>query len=186
VSPKRAVACVAVLIALTPACSRAGSGAASTEDDATVLDAEPQPNCASDAREYDGLRHYLADVAADEVWINRVRVCAGGTVQVDQTGEPEGEAGREAIAVCSVVAGYLITKPPPAERAGAPNAKEVGLTVTNQDGEPIAVGSGNELASSGGEAEREREGTTRQDGEAVGGDAVAREPEPFVCFDPFA
>lgn len=184
-SPKRAISCVAVLIALSPACSGVGSGSGSTED-AAVLDAEPQPNCASDARAYDGLRHYLADVAADEAWINRVRVCAGGTVQVDQTGEPEGEAGREAIAVCSVAAGYLITKPPPAERAGAPNAQEVGLIVTNQDGEPIALGSGNELAPSGGDAEREREHATSHDGEATGGDAVAREPEPFVCFDPFA
>ena len=184
-SPKRAISCVAVLIALSSACSGVGSESGSTED-AAVLDAEPQPNCASDARAYDGLRHYLADVAVDEAWINRVRVCAGGTVQVDQTGEPEGEAGREAIAVCSVVAGYLITKPPPAERAGAPNAQEVGLIVTNQDGEPIAVGSGNELAPRGGDAEREREHATSHDGEAVGGDAVAREPEPFVCFDPFA
>lgn len=175
-----------VLAAVVAGCSGSGPGPASG-DGAPGLVAAPSPHCAPDHGAYDGLRSYLAEEAAGEPWIERVAVCAGGTIEVDLREGAGAAASLEAIEVCEVAAGYLITNPPPPERAGAPNPREVGIIVTDTEGEPVALGAEDELSAvQGGDVEREREQAAEGSEDEAAGESVAREPEPFRCFDPFA
>ena len=145
--------------------------------------APANPHCAPDAGAYDGLRRHLAEAGDGEAWADRVAVCAGGTVLVDQAGLDAGAADREALAVCDAAAGYLITRPPPPERSGAPNAREVGVIVIDQNGHPVALGAEDEIAAAtGAGSEAEREAEARSSDPAEGS---RREAEPHRCFDPF-
>ncbi len=195
----RTVGLLAV-VALVAGCSGSGPGP-DPADGGAGLTATPSAHCASDHGQYDGLRAYLAEEAASEPWVGRVAVCAGGTIEVDVAAGDGADASREAIEVCEVAAGYLITNPPPPERAGAPNPREVGIIVTDTDGSPVALGAEDELSAVRGgdeeaereererEREREREGeqeAAAERGDGSGAEAAAREPEPFRCFDPFA
>ena len=173
------------------------TGCSSTGEDAAppALRAAPSPHCASDAGVYDGLRAYLAEHASQEPWIDRVSVCAGGLLEVDQHGMSREAARTEALAVCEAAAGYLITDPPPPERAEAPNPKEIGVIVADAEGAPVVLGAEDEVGVAGEpeaarerEAEREREAAREgEDGdEGAEGEGTAREPEPFRCFAPFA
>lgn len=174
------VVAVAWLVAAT-ACS---SSAPTTSERA--LTAAPSDHCATDHGAYDGLRSYLADQAAAAPWIDRVSVCAGGLIEVDQAGMGEGPASAEAIDVCEVAAGYLITRPPPPERADAPNPKEIGVIVADAEGAPVVLGAEDEAAAGDTEAEREQERERERERERDGRSAGEREREPFRCFDPFA
>src|SRR4051812_23602845 len=95
-----------VSVVLAGCSSGWGSGSGAGED-AAALSAPPSPHCADDGGDYDALRAYLSEHAADEPWIDRVLVCAGGTVQVDQTGMGADDAAHESLDVCAVAAGYL-------------------------------------------------------------------------------
>lgn len=187
-------AAVAVVALAAAGCTSSGGGGEAGGEAAGGLTATPSPDCAPDQGLYDGLRAYLAREAADAAWIDRVAVCAGGTIEVDQ-GSLDDEASRaEAIEVCEVAAGYLLTNPPPPERADAPNPKELGVIVADAEGNPIVLGAEEEAPAGGDEAEheaREREEREREEREAAaeGEDAdrgSEREAEPHRCFAPFA
>ncbi len=189
----RAVGLLAVAV-FVAGCSGSDPGP-DRADGGAGLTATPSAHCAPDHGEYDGLRAFLAEEGASEPWVERVAVCAGGTIEVDAAPGDGAAASREAIEVCEVAAGYLITNPPPPERAGAPNPREVGIIVTDTDGSPVALGAEDELSAvrgGGGEGEREEREREREReaaaerGDDSGTEAVAREPEPFRCFDPFA
>lgn len=198
------VAALAVLLAA--ACSSGGAGAGAGEGDAAALAATPSTDCPPDDGLYDGLRAYLAEHAADEPWIDRIAVCAGGTIEVEPAGG-EDALVEDALAVCEVAAGYLLTNPPPPERADAPNPRELGVIVADSHGDPVVLGAEDEAAAGRAEADQEeaareeaaREEAAREEArreaEAGDGDAVdaapgargrEREAEPHRCFAPFA
>ncbi|HYF45637.1 MAG TPA: hypothetical protein VD926_05455 [Acidimicrobiales bacterium] len=145
-------------------------------DDPPRINSNPLPDgCAADFHGYQGLVDHLEAGFGDEPWADRVSVCPGGVIQLDQSGVEGADARRdEALAVCEAAAGYLITEPPPPERGGLPNPREGGVMVVNEESDPIALGAGDEIAA-GATPETE-----------VPGQEEVREPEPFDCFDPFA
>ncbi len=182
---------VAVVALLAAACG-ASDGGGDGGGAAAGLTATPSSDCAPDHGLYDGLRAHLAEEAAAEDWIDRVAVCAGGTIEVDQADLTEAQARAEALEVCEVAAGYLLTNPPPPERADAPNPKELGVIVADAHGNPLVLGAEEEApAGEGDEAAREeREREEREREAAAEGDAAGRgserEAEPHRCFAPFA
>lgn len=186
---RSAAASLAVVALLVPvACSSSGGG---DNEVAGALTATPSSDCAPDQGLYDGLRAHLAEQAADADWIDRVAVCAGGTIEVDQAALTADEAKEEALEVCEIAAGYLLTNPPPPERADAPNPKELGVIVADAHGNPLVLGA--EEEAPGGEDEAAREERARDEPEAeaeADGEgarqASEREAEPHRCFAPFA
>lgn len=78
-----------------------------SENDRTIgTDATPG-GCAVGFAGYRGLVDHLEAGFSDQPWANRVSVCQGGVLQLDQSDVSDDDREAEALAVCEAAAGYL-------------------------------------------------------------------------------